>query len=176
MNEQWKWVAGFERKYAVSDLGRVMSFAFKSEGVLLTPDLSAKGYLRVGLTSNGVTVKYSIHRLVCQAFLDNPENKPTVNHINGVRHDNRLINLEWATHKENSIHGFSDGKVDFSGLKNNAANKKQFTFKHPNLGVFVGTVFEFYTTNGLKQSGASQLIHGRCKSYKGWTLENKEVN
>tara|TARA_B110000977_G_scaffold98437_1_gene129489 strand:- start:666 stop:1142 length:477 start_codon:yes stop_codon:yes gene_type:complete len=60
-----------------------------------------KGYMRIGLCKNGKQKFFSVHRLLALAFIPNPENKRCVDHINGIRDDNRLENLRWLTHKEN---------------------------------------------------------------------------
>ncbi len=87
--------------YLVSNYGDV--FSVRSERCL-TPKMSL-GYLRVVLSVDGVAKNYSVHRLVALAFIPNPENKPTVNHINEMKTDNYVGNLEWATHLEQNIHG-----------------------------------------------------------------------
>lgn len=71
---------------------------------LLTPIPHWKGYHRVVLTVKGRRKQYRIHRLAAEAFIPNPENKPTVNHRNGDKIDNRVENLEWATVSENKHH------------------------------------------------------------------------
>ncbi len=87
-------------KYSVSNYGRVRN---DEKNIFLSPrDL--RGYKRVSLWYNGKANDHRIHRLVAQAFLPNPENKLEVNHLNGIRNDNRLCNLEWCTGKENSKH------------------------------------------------------------------------
>lgn len=100
------------RNYEVSSLGRVRSIdrtvlkklgsTGNIKGKLLTPQIGTNGYPSVRLKSGSSMV--SVHRLVAEAFLLNPHNKRTVNHKNGIRSDNRLSNLEWATYSENSTH------------------------------------------------------------------------
>lgn len=101
--EIWKPVKGFEGKYTVSNLGRVKSLRFNNtnkEKIMSVSSLS-RGYPSISLgKSNSITV----HRLVAMAFIPNPENKPEVNHINGIKTDNRVSNLEWVTRSENMQH------------------------------------------------------------------------
>lgn len=87
--------------YLVSNYGDVYSIR---SGRCLTPK-SSLGYLRVVLSIGGVTKNCAVHRLVALAFIPNPDNKPTVNHINEIKKDNYVGNLEWATHLEQNIHG-----------------------------------------------------------------------
>ena len=68
-----------------------------------------RGYLRIGLVLNGKQKFYFIHRLVAETFLVNSNCKPQVNHINGIKNDNKLSNLEWCTCSENQIHAFKIG-------------------------------------------------------------------
>lgn len=65
------------------------------------------GYINVGLNRNNKHFVLPLHRLVAMAFVPNPDNKPEVNHINGVKHDNRADNLEWVTHSENIKHSYT---------------------------------------------------------------------
>ena len=106
--EIWKDVQGYEGLYQVSNLGRVKSFQL-GEGTLLNPSLARKGYLCVELRLSGKRKRFRIHRLVAMAFIPNIENKPEVNHINGIKTDNRIENLEWVTHLENISHAWNTG-------------------------------------------------------------------
>ena len=108
MREEWKAVVGFEGKYEVSNMGRVKSWRGKS---LIRKPQVFLGYHRVSLRKGKYRKTYMVHRLVAETFLPNPENKDTVNHKNGVRCDNNLKNLEWATMRENVIHAHTTGLV-----------------------------------------------------------------
>lgn len=107
--EIWKEIKGFEGNYSVSSEGRVRSNGLlkgkNSKVRILKTELSKKGYLRVGLTKDGKQKKYLVHRLVCMAFLDNPNNLPDVNHKNECKTDNRLVNLEWMSRRDNMNYG-----------------------------------------------------------------------
>ena len=102
--EIWKPIKDFEGYYEVSNIGRVRSLNYKrtGKGKILKNIEDYKGYLEVGLTKNGKRKQFKIHRLVAEAFIPNPENKPCIDHINTVKSDNRVENLRWVTYKENS--------------------------------------------------------------------------
>jgi hypothetical protein len=78
-------------------------------GRILRPSIDKYGYEQVVLTKNGVRKTYTVHRLVAMAFIDNPMNKPTVNHKDGNKRNNDYKNLEWATHKEQRKHSIKMG-------------------------------------------------------------------
>lgn len=113
-NEIWKPVVGFEGLYEVSNLGQVRSLDRQTRGGfkpsrILKPQTQWTGYTQVGLTRPGQRQQYKkIHVLVAEAFLPNPDNKPQMNHKNGIRNDNRLENLEWVTISENHKHAFRE--------------------------------------------------------------------
>lgn len=113
MDEIWKDCKGYEGFYEVSNLGRIRSLERIREnwtnGIWVQPEkilkqgLSTDGYPTVHLTQpKGKSRVERVHRLVALAFIDNPDKLPEVNHINGIRNDNRAENLEWVSHEQNT--------------------------------------------------------------------------
>ena len=99
-------IPGFEGRYAATEDGRIWSY----KRGFLKGSISTRGYVRVNIPGpDGKKRSYLVHRLVAMAYFPNPENKATVNHINGVKTDNRTVNLEWATQAENVHHAFETG-------------------------------------------------------------------
>ena len=119
MNENWYSLIGYEHYYEISDLGRFRSKARfvkgRNNSKLLKPSriLSIKqhtgGYSYVQLTINSKEKNITTHRYIALHFIPNPENKPFVNHKNGIKTDNKIDNLEWCTHSENMKHAFDNG-------------------------------------------------------------------
>lgn len=94
-------IEGFEN-YEVSNLGKVRNI---KSGRILKPHLNENGYLRYFLCENNKKKNLFLHRIIATTFIDNPEGKPCVNHIDENKLNNDLRNLEWCTAKENNIHG-----------------------------------------------------------------------
>ena len=101
MLENMREIPNFEGYYATQD-GRIYS---AKRNIFLKPRFNKDGYLRVGVRRDGKTYTRFVHTLVALAFIDNPEGKPTVNHKNEIKTDNRVENLEWATCKEQINYG-----------------------------------------------------------------------
>ncbi|EJV41800.1 HNH endonuclease [Bacillus toyonensis] len=104
MVETWQRIEGFY--YDVSTNGRVMNVITSK---ILSQEVHDGGYKTVRLYKNGRPYKKYVHRLVAQAFLSNPFDKPNVNHIDNNKHNNNVRNLEWVTQKENVRHSIDNG-------------------------------------------------------------------
>lgn len=99
-----------EEHLFISKTGYVLSIAGNTPKIL-SPSISNNGYQDISAYKRGQRKHYSVHRMVADAFIPNPENKPHVNHINGVKVDNRVENLEWVTRKENASHAVKLGLI-----------------------------------------------------------------
>jgi len=104
MEEVFKDVVGFEDYFQISNLGNI--FSKRSNRVLKT-HITKRGYVSLATKiggRQGTNHCFRVHRLVAEAFLPNPENKPEVNHIDGIKTNNKISNLEWVTAEENMNH------------------------------------------------------------------------
>jgi hypothetical protein len=122
--EVWKTINGYEN-YEISSLGRVKSLSRKtnfgcsyiiSKEIILKYWMDKKGYSYVTLRSNNLSKNFLVHRLVGLHFIENPFNKPQINHIDGNKLNNKIENLEWATAKENLKHAVETGLNKIKGV------------------------------------------------------------
>lgn len=114
MEEIWKPIEGYEGLYEISSYGRVKSL---KRNIILIPKKEPTGYLRCNLYLNKNMKTVSIHRLVAQAFLPNPDGLPQVNHRDEDKTNNRVENLEWCTVKYNNDYGTRKEKVKMTKLR-----------------------------------------------------------
>lgn len=116
IKEEWRKIEGYKDWYLVSNLGRLKTLNWKNSKKerVMKPALDGSGYLRTMLKSDdGKFHTIKVHRIVAKTFIDNPINKETVNHINLIKSDNRVSNLEWMTRSENFQHAIDNGAVGF---------------------------------------------------------------
>lgn len=110
--EIWKPIEGYEGLYEVSSWGRVKSLPKewiagngikrKHDGIILSPAVQKKGYLRLGLSKEGKLKSFQVHQLVAQAFIPNPNNYPLVMHLDDIPANNYYKNLKWGDDKLNA--------------------------------------------------------------------------
>jgi len=155
--EIWKEVKNYEGIYEVSNIGNVRSLdnyidnkhgskSFK-KGRVLKKFISVKGYLQTSLSKKTIRFNTGIHRLVAIAFIENTDNKPQVNHIDGDKNNNNYYNLEWCTNSENQIHA----------VKNNLCNHN-LGEKHHNSKL---TNYEVKTARRMHELGWNNITLSR---------------
>jgi hypothetical protein len=160
--EIWKTIKRY-KDYQVSDLGNVKSFK-RCNVIYVKKELSKKGYYRVALFKDGVRKYFSVNRLVAEAFIPNLENKPQVNHINGIKTDDNVKNLEWCTQSENMKHAYKNG-LNFanSGSK---CNLSKLTEKEVKEIRQIGN--SMYRKEVAKIYGVNRLTIGHIVNNKSW--------
>ena len=175
--------------YLVTNKGRVLSLKDnngKRRIKDLKPGKTKDGYYYVNLYKNGKQYHKTVHRLVAQAFIPNPENKPQVNHIDEDKINNHALNLEWLTCKENNNHGTHNERVSKTntGKKLSEETKTKMSkskkgLNHPRAKSVIafkinGCEIKYYKyiseceNDGFHHSGISECCKGKLKSYKGY--------
>ena len=173
-DEIYKSILGTD--YFVSNLGNV-----KSKNKKLSLFTTPAGYKSVGLHINKTKKTFLVHRLVAEAFIPNPNNKPEVNHINGVKDDNNVSNLEWVTAKENTYHKIHKLGINPSQWLDNSNRTGK---NHPLSKLVqqrIGNVLiaEFYGTyeasrqTGVCQTNICSCCLGKTKSAGGYQWNYK---
>lgn len=172
MTEQWKEIPGFEGMYSISNMGRIKSHKRNTailsikEDFILKPKKTQNGYLQ-GCLSKACKKSYiGIHRLVAEAFIPNPLNKFTVNHIDGNKHNNNVNNLEWLSQKENNRHAIKIGLYVPHG-ESNSNNK----YKSDQILQIIDLLMagELDNSKISIQTGVPKYMIGFIDRYRNWT-------
>ena len=168
-NEEWRDVVGYEGRYQVSSMGRVKSLERKDrfgrivKERILKPGVDHNGYQFVNLHAGGKPKNVPVHRLVCQAFRENPENKPEVNHIDEDKTNNNAVNLEWCTRKENINHGSRSERM----AKTKSKPVGQYTRDGELVKIWPSAI-EVQRQAGFSQGNISQAANGKLKTAYGF--------
>lgn len=187
--EQWKNIQGFSN-YQVSNLGRVKSLsrirAWKHHGKsgtftikerILQPIVRSYGkhlsYAQYGLVQDGALKVFLGHRLVALAFIDNPLNKPQVNHIDGNGLNNIVSNLEWVTGRENTLHARDvlGREMGVRGKFGEDANKSRAVIQLDANGKFIrrwGSAMDAVREFGFDSGSITRVAQGKSKHHKGY--------
>lgn len=164
MKEIWKDVGGYEGLYQVSNLGRVKRLKgkyMKSDKLLKQVKLDS-GYIAVGLCKHNKAKNFRVHRLVAEAFIPNPEEKPQVNHINEDKTNNMVSNLEWMTAKENNNYG--------TRTQRTSKPVKAIDIANGEYNIYC-SISECARQLGLHQPNICQCLKGKCKQIGGYIFE-----
>lgn len=184
-NEIWKDIYGHVGSYQISNLGRVKSLPrsiIRSNGMkqtfkgkLLSLNTNEFGYKTIMLYNMNKYSCYKIHRLVAGAFLLNPENKSDVNHLDGVKSNNNINNLEWATRSENHYHAFNAGlRVGQKGSENvNSVKVQKLSMDNKFIDEF-DSIQDAADSVGVDRSCISRCCSGKASSSKGFKWSYKK--
>ena len=148
-------IQGYEGLYAVTSCGKVWSY--RSQRFLKLYD--SGGYLKVGLYKDGKKEQFRVHRLVAQAYIPNPLGLPQVNHINEIKTENHVNNLEWVTSKDNINHGTRIERAKVNGLGRHP--KKVYCVE---LDKYFPTITSAAKEFGIHKQGISDCLRGKQKT------------
>lgn len=167
MDEIWKDIDGFNGIYKISNTGKVKSLHQKKERILLPRE--NKGYLEVSLQLHSKTSYRMIHRLVAEAFIENTNNLPQVNHIDGDKRNNCVENLEWVTPSENMLHSFRTlGRKSPNLGKFGAKNHRSRPVICIESNVIYSGLREAERETGINSAEISMCCKGKLKHVKGF--------
>lgn len=177
--EIWKEIEGYEGLYEISNLGRVKSLKGNK---IRKPAKERCGYLFIALSKNNIKKQYKVHRLVAQAFIDNPNNYPIINHKDEDKTNNKVENLEWCDHKYNSNYGTAIQRRLLSEKLNPKRKeiidkRRKSNTNHPNMSkpvlcVETGKIFpsthQIQRELGFASSNISSVCLGKYKQAYGY--------
>ena len=172
MKEEWKDIPEYEGLYRISNFGSVYSLI---KDKVLKPAKHKRGYEVIVLSKDKKHKTYLVHRLVAKTFIPNPQNKIEVNHKDGNKNNNNVLNLEWCTREENTRHAFLNGlrpmqckiKIEALRLRDNCL----FLYQ---------SMSEASRQTGVNLGNISRCCNGKCNSAGGFVfkkcINNSESN
>ena len=156
-----KKINGFEN-YSIDEKGRVWSHVIQR---FIKHQMNKHGYLTVKLSKDGKKTHKSIHILVAEAFIPNPENKKEVNHINGIKTCNVVENLEWATRKENAKHCWENGLQKYSSKRlSKVVESLSKIVLDLQTGVYYNSITEAARIYNMPPMSLSSMLNGKYKN------------
>jgi hypothetical protein len=175
MTEKWKDIPFCEGTYQISNKGRVKGIGPLTRKRILKPVLDRRGYPRIRLKDNsGNKRSFRVHRLVAQVFISNPLRKEQVNHIDGVKTNNVITNLEWVSNEENQKHAMSLG-IHASQRTGKAALRYKSGVKVFKDGKHILTMHgnADMLSKGFDPRNVHAVIKGLRKTHHGCTFERE---
>lgn len=175
MQEIWKDIFSYDGLYQISNFGNVKSFHRHKDGKTLNPVIATDGYRRIGLRKQNKSKYAAIHRLVASAFIPNPINLPEVNHIDGDKLNNNLLNLEWCDRYRNIQHAHSIGLINIPKGKDNCMSKQVIQFDL--CGNFIkewGSIGLAARELKISSGDISSCCTGRLQTANGYIWRHKE--
>ena len=164
--EEWRDIKGYEGAYQVSSYGRIRS-RFK----ILKKQKHKQGYELVGLSKNGTTKRYLVHRLVAEAFIKNVDNKPEVNHKDGNKNNNAVENLEWCTRLENIRHAWDTGLTREPTNLNDKKRIRQINLDTMEVVAEYESLHDAYRKTGIQYKNISKVLVGKRIKAGGYHWE-----
>lgn len=164
--EIWKDIPGFENHYQASNLGNIRSLKTMFPRILKQHE-NEDGYLIVSLYVYGYRRTKKVHRLIAETFIENPENKPEINHLDEVKSNNFVENLEWSTRFENNNHGLRNEKSRNS-LLNGSLSKKVYQYDMDLNLIKVWESSSEAGRNGFNFSNICSCCRGERKTHKNF--------
>lgn len=174
--EEWRDVPGYEGLYMVSNMGEVKSI-FYHKGIILKSSAIKSGHSGVTLCKNGIRTRLSVHRIIAEAFIPNPDNLPQVNHKDENPRNNCVENLEWCTVKYNANYGTRNSRISKQMLNNPKISKSIVQLdKKNNIVCMYPSAAETDRQTGI---GRQNIIHcclrdGHRKTAGGYKWEYAE--
>jgi len=183
MNEIWKPIEDYLGYYEVSNYGNVRSLKRKfANGRILKPATNKYGYLQVGLCFESKLSSYTVHSLVAKAFIPNPENRPTVNHKDGIKSNCHYLNLEWATKSEQAIHSLRTGlrvmPENWKGKFGSKHGASKYVIKLSMYDEYIceyGSMIEAANINNIDAGQITNVCKGNKKTAGGFKWKYKAI-
>ena len=170
MKEIWQDIEEYEGIYQISNFGRIKRLYCNKKEKVLKPFIK-NGYYTVRLSKKSKVKNFRVHRLIGKAFIKNPNNYNIIDHINGIKTDNKFENLEWVTHKENTRRAWQQGLCTGTKGKLGIQNKKSIKILQLKNGKVIN---EFYGTyeaqriTGIANSSINECCRDKRKTAGGY--------
>ena len=184
----FKDILGYEGIYQISNTGVVKRLTHTGKSYqgksylkehILKQEIVKRNhtsYARVSLSKEGKVTRYSVHRLVGLHFIDNPENKPQINHIDNNGLNNNYTNLEWTTHSENMIHASKQGRLPGTDLLLNLADKRSKATDVKISSLLGSSLIKIYTIkSGKKDRKYVQYYCKHCSNEADARIDNPRI-